>query len=225
MDDWNKFHNSGFTQHHFFNKKKSGAGFTLVGVLVALLLLVGGAVAIGQLIVRTERAAAIARERFVATHLAREGVELVRAIRDTNWLTPGQSWTKNICTPGGEESFSGQHSFLIDPSSVRDLMKGGPELSEANSSHPNEGQLFVIPFTATRSRGEWTHRLGQQQESTPFRRVITVDCSQKDDNLTDPAHPQGGRIDLTSQVFWEDRGQPRSLAVTEHLYNWLPKNL
>ena len=39
------------------------------------------------------------QKRIVAAHLAQEGVEVIRNIRDSNWLS-GSNWTANINTAG-----------------------------------------------------------------------------------------------------------------------------
>ena len=67
-------------------KIKSRKGETLVEVLVALVLLVVGALGALRLLGLAEISNQITKERVIATNLAREGLEAVRNIRDTNWL-------------------------------------------------------------------------------------------------------------------------------------------
>ena len=67
-------------------KLKSQKGETLIEVLVALVLLVVGALSALRLFGLTGLNNQITKERVIATNLAREGLEAVRNIRDTNWL-------------------------------------------------------------------------------------------------------------------------------------------
>ncbi|MFH1546082.1 MAG: prepilin-type N-terminal cleavage/methylation domain-containing protein [Patescibacteria group bacterium] len=69
-----------------FVKIKSRKGETLVEVLVALVLLVVGALSALRLLGLASINNQITKERVIATNLAREGLEAVRNIRDTNWL-------------------------------------------------------------------------------------------------------------------------------------------
>ncbi|HEB13543.1 MAG TPA: prepilin-type N-terminal cleavage/methylation domain-containing protein [candidate division CPR3 bacterium] len=61
-------------------------GFTIIEVLVALVLLTVGAGGAFALLSRTISFTSTANGRLVATYLAQEGIEIVRNIRDTNWL-------------------------------------------------------------------------------------------------------------------------------------------
>ena len=61
-------------------------GFTVVEVLVALVILTVGDGGAFALLSRTISFTSIANGRLAATHLAQEGIEIVRNIRDTNWL-------------------------------------------------------------------------------------------------------------------------------------------
>lgn len=73
-------------------------GFSLLGVVVAsgmVILVVFGAVGLLQ---ATRRANARTEQRMVATFLAREAMELVRAIRDGNWLNTGACPATGSCT-------------------------------------------------------------------------------------------------------------------------------
>ena len=69
-----------------FTALKSRKGETLVEVLVAVFLLVVGALGAVQLLGNATVNNQLAKERVIATNLAREGLEAVRSIRDTNWL-------------------------------------------------------------------------------------------------------------------------------------------
>lgn len=65
---------------------KSGAGFTLLEVIVALGVLMIALAAILSLAAGILRAAQSSRDEFVAANLAQEAIEMVRSARDSNWL-------------------------------------------------------------------------------------------------------------------------------------------
>src|SRR6056297_883499 len=68
------------------------SGVTLIESLVAMAIVVVGLVAILSLVLITMSRARISKEQIVATTLAREGLEIVRTVRDTNWLRDIDCW-------------------------------------------------------------------------------------------------------------------------------------
>lgn len=82
------------------NKNK---GFTLLEIIVAIfVLLVGvlGAYSVTQQIISYTHSAA---NRLTAAYLAKEGIEIVRNIRDTNWLEGSSNpWDEDLTGCGGE---------------------------------------------------------------------------------------------------------------------------
>ncbi|MBI2636905.1 MAG: hypothetical protein HYW81_01805, partial [Parcubacteria group bacterium] len=61
-------------------------GQGLLETIVALGIIVSGVVGMLNLTISNQTATEDSSERLVATNLAREGVEVVRNIRDSNWL-------------------------------------------------------------------------------------------------------------------------------------------
>jgi prepilin-type N-terminal cleavage/methylation domain-containing protein len=78
---------------NFKNKK----GFTLLEVLIAVSVLVIGTVAAFSTIASTIRSATFAKDKLIASFLAQEGIEIVKNIRNTNWIQ-GNAWNQGIST-------------------------------------------------------------------------------------------------------------------------------
>lgn len=74
-----------------FNKK----GFGLLETIVAIGILSMGAGAIVLLLVQSLATTSVSQSRLVAAHLSQEGLEVVRNIRDSNWIQ-GLSWDDGI---------------------------------------------------------------------------------------------------------------------------------
>ena len=66
--------------------RRNQSGITLIETLVASSILIIGIVAALILAVYSLRVVETSKQELVATNLAREGLEVVRNIRDTNWL-------------------------------------------------------------------------------------------------------------------------------------------
>lgn len=137
--------------------KTNNPGLSLLGTLLAVFLLGSVAIAVSQLVVRTERSTQTSREVLTATVLGREGIELARALRDTNWFlreSDGRHWTQGLCD---------STEFTLDPLTVRRLNPVGGK---------DKAPLFIA------GNGEWVHEPTSQP--TAFQRLLSVDCGEKD---------------------------------------------
>ncbi|MDD4607143.1 MAG: hypothetical protein PHS07_02275 [Patescibacteria group bacterium] len=68
--------------------QKNNSGQSLIETIVAFGILTTGIVAIMSLTASGLFNSGISRQRIVAINLAREGLEITRAIRDSRWLNP-----------------------------------------------------------------------------------------------------------------------------------------
>lgn len=81
-------------------------GFTLLEVLVAIFILTTGIVGVFGLIHHTVSFTSATQNKLGASYLAQEGVEIVRNIRDSNFLkiragVAGANWKDGIDVPAG----------------------------------------------------------------------------------------------------------------------------
>lgn len=176
------------------------SGLTLIGVLVATLLFSVMLITTTQLLARSEKNVGLSREEFIATNLAREGLELVQYVRDTNWLTtatPGVDWSGQpmpLCSDDADRTIT------VEP----DPAPGSLGVTIGATS-PLATQLFF-------ASGRYTHDTAVDTP-TPFSREITIVCGER--NAPDDEH-----LTITSRVTWTSRGQRRAVELTTRLYNW-----
>ena len=81
-------------------------GFTILEVLIAIFILTTGIGGVYGLIHFTLSFTSTTHNQLVASYLAQEGVEIVRNIRDSNFLrirsgVPGANWKDGIDVPAG----------------------------------------------------------------------------------------------------------------------------
>ena len=74
---------------------KMRKGFSLIEVMVAVLVTLIGVVGIYALVPHIIQSTAFNYDRFVAIQLARDGIEIIRNVRDSNWLQ-GDSWNNGL---------------------------------------------------------------------------------------------------------------------------------
>jgi type II secretory pathway pseudopilin PulG len=60
--------------------------FTLMEAIVAIFVITTGLVGVLSLVSQTIAASTFSKDKLIAAYLAQEGIEIVRNIRDTNWL-------------------------------------------------------------------------------------------------------------------------------------------
>lgn len=117
----------------------------MLEVIVALSIVTVGMLGVASLVTMNIQAQTVNRNRLIASMLAQEGLELVRNIRDTNWLD-GSAWHDSLIG-----TFTIDYDGTIDDL-VNDISDPGARLNIDAS-------------------GFYTHAAG---DTTPFRRLISV---------------------------------------------------
>jgi type II secretory pathway pseudopilin PulG len=215
------------------------SGQTLIETMVAIFVLVMGVSAAVGLAVYSLGAANTIRKQTIALGLAREGIEAVKIMRDTNWLkdsltadcynyTTGtttaqcyKSWLNtpggyNIQPPGGNQSYylsfdASTNSFwsLNNSNNRFGLQYDGVASGLGYYYAPNGG------VSATSATSQFARKITIETDTTgPF---------QYNNNL-------GPRLKVTSQVWWVDKRCPASddfpgtgkcgLQLQTYLTNW-----
>jgi Tfp pilus assembly protein PilV len=149
------------TQRLVEDKRKINSGAALTEGIVAITIISVAIVSILALLVMNLRQIQISRSQFIASQLAMEGVEVVRLIRDENWINR-RSWNTGL-GPGNYqvqynsralETFTG-NPLRLDPNSKRYQYATGPNTEFTRRiiiQHVSPDQIRVI------SNVSWTVR-------------------------------------------------------------------
>lgn len=78
--------------NNIFKKEK---GFTLLEMLISILIVTIGVLSIYQAVYRYTKRTQLERESFVAAYLCQEGIEIIKNIRDSNWVA-GTTWNNGL---------------------------------------------------------------------------------------------------------------------------------
>jgi len=87
---------------------KKTKGFTLLEMLISVAIITIGALGVFSAVAKFSQQAQQERENLVAAYLGQEGIEIVKNIRDTNWVETAASWKDGLtsCSSGCEADFN-----------------------------------------------------------------------------------------------------------------------
>lgn len=165
-------------------------GFTLIEILAVIFVVTVGIAAVYSLVQNVMVSSRLASYQLRASYLAQEGTEIVRSVRDTNWLEAGtgsNEWDEGFPDPGGTSYYQVDYEDLgavdpIDPSG--NWVGNGDYLKvDGNGYHYGSG------------------------DRTPFKRKVTVTND-------------GDYLEVTVEVSFELKGQQHTVQTKELLYNW-----
>ncbi|MBU0598593.1 hypothetical protein KKF61_06435 [Patescibacteria group bacterium] len=195
---------------------RNNKGQSLLEVIFALFILITGLVATIALIVTSINAGRESINKLVGASLSREGIEIVRNIRDSNWIDPdsGVSW---------DDGLTGDNTAIpvIDGSSDIILDFAVNDFTDFTKIFLNNGQ-YVQGGTAS---GEQTrfYRLiyinELCQDDTGAEEIVPLSSS--NDCLTEfgGTYSQVG-IRVVSEVRWPSAMSNKKLIIEDRFYNW-----
>lgn len=207
---------------HFTNRHR---GETILEVVTATVMVSLVLVAAIALFSRVIQANVNVKNRVVATGLAQEGIEMVRHVRDTNWLKYSGNrrakWlcidTKtdlNACRGGGTSpvifSLNTPQTFIFEEDQGRPLLSLNNNTekfrifkdSESNLSHDSSG------------------------EATLFSRKIslTLRKDQNCDSATSATADCDDILDVVSEVFWQEENGKQTVTLQTQLFDFWERN-
>ena len=180
-----------------FSFLKNNKGFTLVETLIAITLVTVGLLGAVTLIIYAISVTSLVRGKLIASQLAQEGVEVVRNIRDNNWLA-GKI--------GDDNWYYGLNIGKCVPILSDENPAGNWELTSFSDSKSivyfNEDDLFYGqsgngPFAS----GNWG--------VAPFNLKRWLDITYVNN-----------RLEVVSHIDWSEKGKTHSFEIKDYLYNW-----
>lgn len=187
----------------YTTRHTSASAFTLIETLVAITVLVIALISPMSLATQSLRASLYARDQVVASHLAQEGIELVRALRDANALKIGHGVLDSNGNP--YNLMSGIPigvDFTVDTSTGQ--LKLCSDYGLTNGACP---PLRVSPVdTVTQFYG-----YDSSWNITRYTRIIRAEWVRDTEEMK-----------VTVTVSWQTGAiQTRTITITENLYRWV----
>lgn len=192
-------------------------GQTLLEAVLAIGVILVATTAAGTLVVATTAVGQSSTDKIAAANFAREGIEVVRGIRDSNWLKRAQNVQDGATTTQWDDDAraSGQESMgtycsagcvaKFDPTtgwslvSVATAINTGIYITTANPPYLTQN------CTATCTLMKYS-------------RTIVVTTMPDSFFVTSPS-TDASYLRVVSTVSWQNHGS-KSYTATENLYDW-----
>lgn len=181
--------------------KSKNTGFTLLEVIVAIFILTVGIGGSFSLIQQTISTASMIQSRLIAAYLGQEGIEIVRNIRDNNWLEQRESlqspplpaWNDGMSgCQGPTNCCEGDYKTNMPPSKTSLTSVVGCDFDN-------------LRYLNIDSDGFYSHLSGTQ---TKFKRKILID--QIEDN----------KMKVAVIIQWKEKNKIHEVEIVEHITNW-----
>jgi Tfp pilus assembly protein PilV len=190
-------------------------GLTFIETIAAIGVLITGIVGGLTLTTFTLNSSVASEGRLKAANFAREGIEVIRQIRDSNWLA-GNPWYGGILQ--NPESY---YRLTVDFDPVNNIWT--TEDQAVNIENCTNCQLYYQPDS-----GVFSHDISS--ELTSYKRLITINRICWQEAIGEEAIMAAGQnctagtsligYQLISQVTWTDNNRNHELKVIDRIYDW-----
>ena len=205
----------------FRSSVRATRGELLVEVIVALGIFFVAMLAVSNVLVRSLQTQQISQQFILATNLAREGLEAVRNIRDTNWMRypgdPANCWN-NAATDecDGVLIASGAHVLTIDDEYQWSLS------AQTDDVDINAGATSNAPYRLYLDAQGLYVDSGSDAELTPFHRAITIEYFKDDMQDISGSSPEDANImRVHCTVWWQDSKRIQSATLSTIITNYI----
>jgi hypothetical protein len=210
------------------------AGQSLIETIVGIFILSTALTASLGVIIYSFAASSASQSEIIASNLAREGTEVVRMMRDSNWLAgdvKGNAWDLQACSdiggrlcfPRAYQQVPPYNNYDLDSGNQRAIFDSSDSSWALDSNGPLNFDLYLQPD------GTYTH--DATAEVSVFARMINISL-----NTAAPYTNENSNQEMIvkSVVAWRGKGctaftgtadllalsTPCKIVVEEHLTNW-----
>jgi len=196
-------------------------------LLIAITILVVALVATIALIINSIEAGRASKNKLIGTNFAREGIEIVRNIRDSNWLDPDETTTwRDGLDVGRIVAPILSHQWDTEPTDLV-IINGFDDNDAAIWYSPSEGQYLqasaAFPGGSELSsfyRGIYLSLICHDSVGTEHivAKESTDDCTSFPDEGDGPFGEVG--VQVITEVRWPTSDSNHKVVIEERLYNW-----
>lgn len=185
------------------NQKNRVAGFTILELIAGVFILSVGIVGVSSLISRLLWYNRFVESKAIAAYLTQEGMEIVRNIRDGNWLECKieEGWDQECL----DESWT-DGLFCCDTANCFEEDDDGDGACQAD--YLDWDQLDNYSDKPIEFNGEFYGYFSPSEDETKFRRIIEI------------WEVGADQVGVCTTTKWTEQGKEQSIKACEYLYNW-----
>ncbi len=191
---------------------KQGQG--LLEAIIATSIIVVGISGVMSLSGSNLVASNISTQELLAINLAREGVEIITNIRDSNYLDNSLSWDNGLNSGGNNDDGILEYNDATNTWSVDFLSN--------NTTFADSGTIMYLDPNTKMYRQNSTIVSGW--EPTQYKRLVNINriCDTDVTDYVDNQQCSGSTVGyrILSEVEWSDRGNTRSVTIEKRIFNW-----
>jgi type II secretory pathway pseudopilin PulG len=205
-------------------------GQSIVELIVAMAVITIGLTGAGILVLSNIRLQELSADRVVATNLAREGIELAKAQRDSNWLAGCPIFYGGMVVGSSCAAAGGGNDYEAIPSVGAAGTFFGFDFTPDAIGETDYTK--IVRSSAAASRGMYIQGIEGgvpvAGTSTPFYRFMTFHLICSDGfvktsgsgGCSNPVHGVIVGIRVTSRVEWSKHGLSHQSTIVDDLYDW-----
>ena len=202
--------------------------FTILEVVFSIFILSVGAFASFSLIQQSLVATSLNESKLTAYYLAQEQLEIIRNIRDNNWLlrrTDAEvSWNDGLtdscliprispCDFYGDVNFDGIVTDEGDAALISKFIAGQVQFNENQRERADvndDGNINASDITAIQSYTSCLpdYTLPVCSSKAKFQREVNITSEDAD------------KIKISASINWQERQRNYNIEVVDYLYNW-----
>lgn len=200
------------------NKDQKGQGF--MEVIVAIGIMIIGIVSILILTSYNLTAADYGEKRLIASNLAREGIEVIRNIRDSNWVA-GNDWDVGLPVDPATDDYRQIVKFS-------DTVNGSAYVLEGVEEAIDTCEVCKLYVTNTLFSHTDTGTYSSFKRQVEFRDICDIDIGNPSNALTfldidESCVGVGTRVgyELKSIVQWQaSNGDAKRVELIDRIFDW-----
>lgn len=218
-------------------------GFTLLETIIAIGIISIGVISVITLSMVVLNASRNSSVQFQAMNFSREGIEVVRMVRDSNWLAMDSgdtsvSWNTGLLSGGDYTAVATiVNQAASDAYLEFSVNAAGDTCLDINGVSYDCSAIWFdtalnnyFQTTQGTTLGDTFDSLDPTVEQSEFQRVITLNpICRSDADATDEVIITSGScaigytqvgVDVLSEVFFVENGSDDSVLLEEHIYDW-----
>jgi len=157
--------------------KNKNAGFTIIELIFSVMIFIIGVLGVYAVQTRIVADTTFAVDKLTASYLSQEGIEIVRNIRDTNWVRdvywkdnlPTGAWEVDYSTLSLENSYMGNKLYIDDSNNLYGYAPSGQQTKfqrkisiSSGTDSENNDFLAVVSTVYWENRGK-TYNVSAQE--------------------------------------------------------------